>query len=146
MKIRRLAELLAPISALLLGFWLIVTVISIDHGWTAELGSVGDPGDVSGEWVSRGTLFSPPLAPLIAQAVLTALALAKGRVWQVVAGAGLAILGVVYLAAGLGEPFDPTASDPNALVYWLLRLTGLAGAVALTAAGVAAAIAAWRQA
>ena len=51
-------------------------MISIDHGWTAELGSVGDAGDVSGEWVSRGTLFSPPLAPLIAQAVLTALALA----------------------------------------------------------------------
>jgi len=58
------ARLLAPISALLLGFWLIVTVISIDHGWTAELGSVGDPGNVSDEWISRGTLFSPPLAPL----------------------------------------------------------------------------------
>ena len=55
------AELLVPISSLLLGFWLIITVVSIDHGWTAELGSAGDPGDVSGEWVTRGTLFTPPL-------------------------------------------------------------------------------------
>ena len=140
------AKLLVPISALLLGFWLIVTVISIDHGWTAELGSVGDSGNVSDEWISRGTLFSPPLVPLLAQAALTALALVRRRVWQIVAGAGLAILGVVYLAAALGEPLDPTASDPNAVVYWLLRLTGVAGAAALTAAGVAAAIAAWRQA
>ncbi len=140
-----MAKLLAPISALLLGFWLIVTVISIDHGWAAELGSVGDADDVSGEWVSRGTLFSPPLAPLIAQAVLTALALLQRRAWQVVAGTGLAILGVIYLAAGLGEPFDPTASDPNVVAYWLLRLAGLVGAAALTAAGVAAAITGWRS-
>ena len=140
-----MARLLAPISSILLGFWLIATVISISHGWTAELGSVGDANDVSGEWVSRGTLFSPPLAPMIAQAVLTGLALLRGRVWQVVAGTGLAILGVIYLAAGLGEPFDPTASDPNAVAYWLLRLAGLVGAAALTAAGVAAAITAWRS-
>ena len=106
-----MAKLLVPISALLLGFWLIVTVISIDHGWTAELGSVGDPGNVSEEWVSRETLFSPPLVPLLAQAALMALALVRRRVWQIVASVGLAILGVVYLAAGLGEPFDPTASD-----------------------------------
>jgi hypothetical protein len=140
------AKLLAPVSAMLLGFWLIVTVISIDHGWAAELGDVGDPDDVSGEWVSRGTLFSPPLVPMLAQAALTALALVRRRVWQVVAASGLAILGVIYLAAGLGEPFDPTASDPSLVVYWLLRLVGLAGAVALIAAGVSAAIAAWRQA
>ena len=141
-----MARLLAPISALLLGFWLIVTVVAIDHGWTAELGSVGDPTNVSGEWVTRGTLVSPPLAPLVAQAALTALALVQRRPWQVVAGAGLAILGVVYLAAGVSEPLEPTASHPNAVAYWLLRVAGLAGAAALTAAGVAAAIAAWRRA
>ena len=141
-----MARLLVPISTLLLGFWLIVTVISIDHGWTAELGSVGDSGNVSDEWVSRGTLFSPPLVPLLAQAALTALALVRRRVWQIVAATGLAILGVIYLAAGLGEPVDPTASDPNVVAYWLLRLAGVAGAVALIAAGVTAAIAAWREA
>jgi hypothetical protein len=140
------ARLLAPISALLLGFWLIVTAVAIDHGWTAELGSAGDPANVSGEWVTRGTLVSPPLAPLVAQAALTALALVRRRAWQVVAGAGLAILGVIYLAAGMSEPLEPTASDPNAVAYLLLRVAGLAGAAALTAAGVAAAIAAWRRA
>jgi hypothetical protein len=139
------ARLLVPISALLLGFWLIITVVAIDHGWAAELGKVGDPDDVSGEWISRGTLFTPPLAPLLAQAALTALALVRRRVWQIVAGAGLAILGVLYLVAGLAEPVDPVASDPSALVYWLLRLTGLAGAVALAVAGVATVLDAARR-
>jgi hypothetical protein len=139
------AKLLAPVSAMLLGFWLIVTVVSIDHGWAAELGDVGDPDDVSGEWVSRGTLFSPPLAPLLAQGALTALALVQRRVWQLVAGVGLALLGVLYLVGGLAEPLDPAASDPNVVVYWLLRLTGLLGAAALVVTGAAAAIAAWRR-
>lgn len=140
-----MAKLLVPVSSLLLGFWLIATVVSIDHGWAAELGSVGDPDDVSGEWVTRGTLFTPPLAPLVAQAALTALALVRRRVWQIVAAVGLALLGVVYLVAGLGEPLDPAASDPNIVVYWLLRLVGVAGAVALVVIGAAAALAAWRH-
>ena len=63
-----MAGLLVPISAFLLGFWMIITVVATNHGWAAELGKVGDPDDVSGDWVSRGTLFTPPLAPLLAQA------------------------------------------------------------------------------
>jgi hypothetical protein len=121
------AKLLAPVSSLLLGFWLIITVVSIDHGWAAEFGDAGDPTDVSGKWVSRGTLFTPPL-------------------WQLVAGVGLALLGVLYLVGGLAEPIDPAASDPNVVVYWLLRLVGLAGAAALVVTAAAAAIAAWRRA
>ena len=143
-KIPAVAELLVPISSLLLGFWLIITVVSIDHGWTAELGSVGEPGDVSGEWVTRGTLFTPPLAPMIAQAGLTALALVRGRPWRLVAGAGLALLGALYLVGGLAEPLDPVASDPNVVVYALLRITGLVGAIGLVAAGTATAATALR--
>ena len=139
------AKLLAPISALLLGFLLIMTVVSIDHGWTSERGGAGDPGDVSAEWVTRGTLFSPPLAAMIAQAVLTALALLPRRAWQLVAGAGLALIGVLYVVGSLAEPLDPVASDPNVAVYWLLRLTGLVGAIALAAAGVATVLAARRS-
>lgn len=141
-----MAKLLAPISALLLGFWLIATVVSIDHGWAAEFGDVGDAKDVSGEWVSRGTLFSPPLAAMVAQAVLTALALVQRRIWQLVAGGGLALLGALYVVGGLGEPLDPVASNPKVVVYALMRLTGLAGAVALIVAGIAAVIAARRVA
>jgi hypothetical protein len=140
------AKLLVPISALLLGFWMIVTVVSIDHGWTAELTDVGNPDDVSAEWVTRGTLFSPPLAPMIAQAALTALAFARGRVWQVIAGGGLAVLGCLYVVGGLGEPFDPVASDPNVVASALLRIAGLVGAAALVAAGFATVNAARRRA
>jgi hypothetical protein len=42
-KIGAVAELLVPVSSLLLGFWLIITVVSIDHGWTAELGTSATP-------------------------------------------------------------------------------------------------------
>jgi hypothetical protein len=139
------ARLLVPISALLLGFWLIITVVAVDHGWAAEFRDVGNPDDVSGEWVTRGTLFTPPLAPMLAQAALTALALVKRRVWQVVAGAGLALVGCLYVVGGLGEPFDPVASDVNAGVSALLRITGLVGALALVAAGVASVVAALRS-
>ena len=141
-----MAKLLVPISALLLGFWMIVTVVSIDHGWAAELTGVGDPEDVSAEWVTRGTLFSPPLAPMIAQAALTALAFARGRVWQLIAGGGLAVLGCLYVVGGLGEPFDPVASDPNVVASALLRISGLVGAAALVAAGFATVNAARRRA
>jgi hypothetical protein len=139
------AKLLVPVSAMLLGFWLIMTVVSIDHGWPAELGGAGDPNDVSGEWASRGTLFSPPLVPLVAQVVLTALALLRRRLWQIVAGAGLAALGVVYVVAGLLEPFDPTASDPHVALYWFFRVLGVGGGAALAVTGSAAALAAWRS-
>ncbi len=139
------ARLLAPISALLLGFLLIMTVVSIDHGWAAEFSGVGDSGDVSGEWVTRGTLFTPPLAPMVVQAVLTALALVRRRVWQIVAGAGLALLGCLYVVGSLAEPLDPVASDPNVAIYALIRITGLVGAVALAVAGVAAVLVARRS-
>jgi hypothetical protein len=56
----------------------------------------------------------------------------------------LALLGALYLVGGLGEPLDPAASDPNVVVYALLRITGLLGAVALIAAGVATVLAALR--
>lgn len=134
---RPVAKLLVPISALLLGFWLIMTVVSIDHGWTAEFTEVGNPDDVSGEWVTRGTLFSPPLAAMVAQAALTALAFLRRTVPLLVAGAGLALLGCLYFVGGLGEPFDPVASDPHLGVSILLRITGLVGAAALTVTGVA---------
>jgi hypothetical protein len=140
-----LTRLLVPISALLLGFWLIITVVAIDHGWAAEFPDVGNSNDVSGEWLTRGTLFTPPLAPMVAQAALTALAFLKRRVWRVVAGAGLALVGCLYVVGGLGEPFDPAASDVNAGVSALLRVTGLVGALALVAAGVATAVAAVRE-
>jgi hypothetical protein len=144
--IERLAGLLAPVSAIVLGFWLIATVVSIDHGWADELWGAGDPTNVSGEWLARGTLFSPPLAALIVQAVLTALALLRGRIWRLVAGAGLALLGCLYVVIGLGEPFDPAGSDPRVVAHVLLRLAGLVGAVALVVTGSAAAIQARRAA
>jgi hypothetical protein len=144
-KVERLAGLLAPVSAIVLGFWLIATVVSIDHGWADELWGADDPTNVSGEWVARGTLFSPPLAALVVQAVLTGLALLRGRTWRLVAGAGLALLGCLYVVIGLGEPVDPVASDPHVVAHVLLRIVGLAGAVALVAVGSAAVIQARRE-
>jgi hypothetical protein len=143
-SVERLAGLLAPVSAIVLGLWLIATVVSIDHGWADELWNVGDPAAVSSEWTTRGTLFSPPLALLIVQAALTGLALLRSRIWRLVAGAGLALLGCLYVVIGLGEPIDPVASDPHVVAHVLLRAAGLLGAAVLAATGSAAVIAARR--
>ena len=139
------ARLLVPLSTMLLGFWMIATVLGVDNGWPAELGSVGDPQDVAGEWAARGTLFSPPLAAMVAQAALTALALAPRPAAQLTAGGGLAVLGCLYLIGGFGDPLDPAASDPNVVANVLLRAAGVVGAAALAATGVAAAGVAWRR-
>ena len=128
---------LVSVSAVLLVYWLITTAIAIDQGWPAEFGSVGDPTDVAGEWVSRGTLLSPPLVPMLAQGLFTLLALARRRGWRIVAGLGLAALGVLYTIGGLGEPLDPEASNPPVALYAALRVAGLVGCIALAALAVA---------
>ena len=80
---------------------------------------------------------------MIAQAVLTALACAQEAGGSSPERASL--LGALYLVGGLGKPLDPVASDPNGVVYALLRITGLLGAIALVAAGAATVIASLRR-
>ena len=103
---------LVVLSVGLLVFWALATVLAVAQGWPAEFNGLGDPTDVGGEWVSRGTLVSPPVFPIAVQIALTLIAFLDRRLMLGIAGFGLAILGAVYAIAGFGEPFDPENSDP----------------------------------
>jgi hypothetical protein len=127
---------LVVLSVGLIVFWVLATVLAVAQGWPAEFNGLGDPGDVSGEWASRGTLVSPPVFPLAAQVALTLVLFLDRRLMLGIAGFGLAVLGAVYAIAGFGEPFDPTSSEPPVALYAVLKGVGIAGSLGLVWAGV----------
>jgi hypothetical protein len=91
---------------------------------------------VSGEWVGRGTLVSPPIWPFLVQIALTLVAFLDSRLMVGVAGFGLAILGAIYAIAAFGEPFDPVLSEPPVALYAVLKGVGIAGSLGLVWTGV----------
>ena len=127
---------LVVVSIAVLVYWAVATLLAVQAGWPAEFSGLGDPSDVSGEWASRGTLVSPPLLPLVAQAALTLLVLVDRRSALAVAGLGLAAIGALYAIGGLGEPLRPDRSDPPLALYWILKSLGIAGGLALVVTGV----------
>ncbi len=133
------------VSVGLLAFCVVSTPVAIEQGWPAEFGGLGDPDDVADEWMTRGTLISPPLAPMVVQALLTPLALLRRPAWRTVAGLGLAIVGALYVVGGFGEPFEPVRSDPPVVLYAVLRFLGIAGGIALAVLGLVTALAAIRS-
>ena len=142
----RPARALVLVSGLLLVYALVAMVVAITQDWPAEFSttSADDPETVV-QWIVRGSLISAPLAPLVAQVVLTGLALLERRGWRVVAGIGFALLGVVYMIGNLGEPLDPERSDPPVIVYGAFRMIGVAVVVALLVLGVLTARSAIRE-
>lgn len=122
-----------------------MTVVAVSAGWPAEFGGLGDPNDVGGEWISRGTLVSPPLLPALAQALLTLLVFVDRRAALAVAGLGLAAIGALYAIGGLGEPLRPERSDPPLALYWVLKGLGVAGGLGLVVTGVETGVAAIRN-
>jgi hypothetical protein len=127
---------LVVISVALLAFWVLATILAVAQGWPAEFNGLGDPDDVSGEWVGRGTLVSPPIWPFLVQIALTLVAFLDSRLMVGVAGFGLAILGAIYAIAAFGEPFDPVLSEPPVALYAVLKGVGIAGSLGLVWTGV----------
>ena len=124
------------LSVALLAYWVLATILAIAEGWPAEFNGLGDPDDVSGEWIGRGTLVSPPIWPVAAQVALTLVAFLESRLMLGIAGFGLAALGALYAIAAFGEPFDPVLSDPPTALYAVLKGVGIAGSLGLVWAGV----------
>ena len=128
------------VSFLLIAYWLVAVVVAITQDWPAEFSTTpADDPDTVGQWIVRGSLVSAPLAPFVAQVVLTGLALLRRPGWRIVAGVGFALLGVLYVIGSLGEPLDPERSDPPVLVYGAFRLIGVVAALALVVLGAATA-------
>lgn len=131
---------LAALSLALLAWWVLLLAVSVGAGWPAEIGG----GATVDEWPSQGTLVAPPLVPLGLQAVFTGLLLLPYRRGRLAAGTGLAVLGGVYLVAGLGEPWEPELSDAPLWALVLLRVPALAGSAALVLLGLRELAASWR--
>ncbi len=101
---------LVSVAALIFAVWVAGTVVSIVAGWPAQFGGPGDPDDVTGEFLSRGTVFSPPLALMVALVVFALLAPSR-RWWGTLGVVGLCLLAVITLVGSLGEAFAPSTPD-----------------------------------
>jgi hypothetical protein len=134
---------IASIATLI--FWAVATLVAVQAGWPAEFNGLGDPDGVGGEWASRGTLVSPPLLPMVVQAAATLLLFVDRRPAIGVAGLVLAALGALYAIGGLGEPLEPTRSDPPLALYWALKVVGVTAGLALVVTGVETVAAAARN-
>jgi hypothetical protein len=132
-------------SIALLVLWVVLTFVAVWRGWPAEVRGIGDPENVGDEWLSRGTLLSPPLLAMVAQAVLTIVALVERRPFLAFAGFGLAVIGAYYTIAAVGEPLHPERSDPPVGLLWVVKVLGVGGSLGLVVTGVETGVAALRR-
>ena len=122
---------LVSVAVLTLLVWTFGTVIAVVAGWPAQFGGPGDPGNVAGEFVGRGTAFSPPLLPMIALMVFIVLALSR-RWWGAVGALGMCFLAVLTFIGSLGEAFAPSTPDvPRAVLVASGVVGGLLSAALL---------------
>jgi hypothetical protein len=124
----------------LLVLMLVGTVVAVIQGWPAQFGGGGNPDDVGGEALTRGTALSPPLAPMVAFAVALVLSV-RGGIVGVVGTVLLILVSLLFVVGGLGEAFAPSTAD---VPRGVLALSGLL-AVMLGPAVIVAAIGRLRE-
>jgi len=123
--VRPATRRLVSVAALTFAVWVAGTVVSVVAGWPARCGGPGDPGNVPGEYLSRGTVFLPPLALMVALVVFVMPA-PNGRLWGTLGVVGLRLLAVITFVGSLGEAFAPSTPDvPRAA----LGASGVVGVV-----------------
>jgi len=101
---------LVSFAVLIFAVWVVGTVVSVVAGWPAQFGGPGNPNNVAGEFLSRGTALSPPLFVMVALAVFVLLARSR-RWWGTLGVVGLCLLAVVTFIGSLGEAFAPATPD-----------------------------------
>ena len=122
------------LSLVLLAVMLTGTLIAIGQGWPAQFGGGGNPDDVAGEALTRGTALSPPVAPILAFIVALVLALQRG-VLRVIGTVLLILVSLAFVVGGLGEAFAaPTDDVPRAALVLSGLLAGALGAAVIGAA------------
>ena len=122
--------------------WLVVaaigTVIGVAERWPAQFGGKGVPSKTATQWITHGTVLSPPLFMLIAMAIALALVSLGNRRAVAVFGAVVALL-VTALATvfTLGEmlsaatPAVPRGAQLSAVVGTMLSIAVVVTSVAL---------------
>lgn len=123
-------------GTLFLALMVIGGIVSIAAGWPAQLGGGGDPTNVAGEALTRGTAFSPPLVPLLVFVVALAVSLRHGVVGAI-ATVLLILVSVAFIIGGLGEAFAAPTPDVPRLVLVLSGLVAVLFGLAVIAAAIA---------
>lgn len=123
-------------GVLFLAVMLIGSIVSIAAGWPAQLGGGGDPNDVAGEALTRGTAFSPPVAPVAVFVVALAVSLRRGVV-GVVGTVLLILVSGAFVIGGMGEAFAAPTPDVPRLALVLSGLLAAIFGVAVVVAAVA---------
>ena len=114
---------LVSFAVLIFVVWVVGTVVSVVAGWPAQFGGPGNPNNVAGEFLSRGTALSPPLSVMVALVVFVFLARSR-RWWGTLGVVGLCLLAVATFVGAMGEALAPATPDvPRAV----LVLSGVLG-------------------
>ncbi|MGH2867666.1 MAG: hypothetical protein ACRDNK_08870 [Solirubrobacteraceae bacterium] len=119
-----------------MGVAAVTTVIGVAERWPAQFGGAGQPSKIATQWMSKGTVLSPPLFMIVALALALAVAeLVKARSAKIVAGAIAALVGAIGTVFTIGEaataatPAVPTGAHLGAFVGAALSLWVLAAAL-----------------
>lgn len=125
------------VSLALFVYWVVGFVVAMTQNWPAELDTEpSDDPETLVQWIVRGSLLAPPLAPLVVQVMATSLAALRRTGWALVGVVALLLLGAVYTIATFGEPFEPARSDPPTAVYLAFRVLGISLLAALIGCAV----------
>jgi hypothetical protein len=90
--------------------WGLGALLSVAFGWPAQFGGRGDPDNVAGELVVRGTVTAPPVYLMVVLAGLALLAPSR-KWWGTLAGVGLCLLAALTFVGSLGEALAPPTPD-----------------------------------
>ncbi len=108
---------LVRVSILVLAVWSVGAVVSIVAGWPDQFGGSGDPNNVAGEFVARGTATAPPLVPIMVLLLVFILLALSRRWWGTLGVVGLCLLAVFTFIGSLGEAGAPYTPDvPRAVL------------------------------
>lgn len=112
-----LSHRLSSFGLMFFGYCVAAALVAVFAEWPAQFGGPGDPTNVAGEFISRGTAMSPPLIPLVLLGVGSLLVRRRG--WPLITGAiGLFSLGLLFVIGGFGEILapDPVTTSRTVLV------------------------------
>ena len=114
---RPTARRLVSVSVLICVVWVVGTVVSVVAKWPSQALGPGNPNNVAGELLSRGTPLSPPLPMMVAFVVLVILVPSR-KWWGMLGVVGLCLLAVLTLLGHLAEALAPsTAQVPRAVLF-----------------------------
>ena len=100
---RSTTQRLFSVSVLILVVSILSALISIIAGWPAQFGGPGDPNNVAGEFLTRGTATAAPLFPILVLLVVFILLVPSRRWWGTLAAVGLCLLAVLIFIGRWGK-------------------------------------------